>query len=434
MKNNNKKVRLYARVSTEEQARKNNSVPSQIKALKKHCKERNYQIMDIYIDNGISASSVTKRHELQRLMREVKPNEVILFTKLDRFSRNILDANVLIQDLSKKNVTIRAILENENDIDTTSADGKFLFDLQVSLAERERKVVSERIKFSFQNKIDLNQPLGKVPFGYKLENKVAVIDNQKAEIIIDIYNTFLSTRNISKTQRTINQKYGIAKGRSFYQKVLRNTGYYGYKYEKENFYPPIIDKYTFDSVQSFMSHSYTRTNKRKYLFNGLVVCECGCRMNATYTKKQGKEYFIYRCTSKSLGKGNCNNRISELKLEKMVLSDFEKALNETLVSLETQEETESIIDPKPILDKMTRLKNLYIDGIITKEEFSKKWQDFENQLPKDKPKKTKKEISELKSIKEHYQEMNREEKGIFWKSVINKIVISKDKEITIDLL
>ena len=94
--------------------------------------------------------------------------------------------------------------------------------------------------------------------------KVAVIDNQKAEIIKDIYNTFLSTRNVSKTQRTINQKYGIAKGRSFYQKVLRNTGYYGYKYEKENFYPPIIDKYTFDSVQSFMSNSYTRTNKRKY--------------------------------------------------------------------------------------------------------------------------------------------------------------------------
>lgn len=69
MTNKNKKVRLYARVSTEEQVRKNNSVPSQINALKKHCKERNYQIMDIYIDNGISASSVTKWH------RDIRPKK-----------------------------------------------------------------------------------------------------------------------------------------------------------------------------------------------------------------------------------------------------------------------------------------------------------------------------------------------------------------------
>lgn len=121
-------VRIYARVSTDEQVKFGYSIDAQIKALKDYCKERDYNIMATYIDEGISAYSVEKRREFKRMIADAKPNEIILFTKLDRFSRNILDANLILLELKKKNVSIKAI--NEDDIDTTTADGKFLFDLK----------------------------------------------------------------------------------------------------------------------------------------------------------------------------------------------------------------------------------------------------------------------------------------------------------------
>ena len=67
---------------------------------------------------------------------------------LDRFSRNVLDANIILKNLNDKGVSIKAI--NEDDIDTSTADGKFIFDLKLSLAERERNKTSERINECIQ--------------------------------------------------------------------------------------------------------------------------------------------------------------------------------------------------------------------------------------------------------------------------------------------
>lgn len=67
-----KQARLYARVSTEEQAKKGLSIPVQIEKLKQYCAENDYEIADIYIDNGISASTIVKRHEFVRLLNDLK--------------------------------------------------------------------------------------------------------------------------------------------------------------------------------------------------------------------------------------------------------------------------------------------------------------------------------------------------------------------------
>lgn len=145
-----KNVRLYIRVSHEEQVKFGYSIDAQINALKTYCKENKLIVKGRYVDEGISAYSIKKRHALQKMINESENGDIILFTKLDRFSRNVLDANIILKNLNDKGVSIKAI--NEDDIDTSTADGKFIFDLKLSLAERERNKTSERINDVFKYK------------------------------------------------------------------------------------------------------------------------------------------------------------------------------------------------------------------------------------------------------------------------------------------
>ena len=142
-----KNVAIYCRVSHEEQKKFGISVNDQKNSLTEYCKRNNYKIYDYYIDEGISASTISKRKEFVRLLKDLDNIDLIIFTKLDRFSRNVRDANNLLVELDKHNTSFKAI--DEDDIDTSTADGTFMFNLKVSLAQREIGKTSERIKFVF---------------------------------------------------------------------------------------------------------------------------------------------------------------------------------------------------------------------------------------------------------------------------------------------
>ena len=139
-----KNVAVYCRVSTDEQKKFGISVKDQKNSLTRYCKQNNYKIYDYYIDEGISAGSISKRKALVKLLKNLDNIDLILFTKLDRFSRNVKDANDLLVILDEHNVAFRAI--DEEDIDVSTADGRFIFNLKVNLAEHERKKDSERIE------------------------------------------------------------------------------------------------------------------------------------------------------------------------------------------------------------------------------------------------------------------------------------------------
>ena len=122
-----KYVACYCRVSTDEQAKFGFSIQAQKDALKKYCKDNNYKY-EFYIDEGISASSM-KRPALKNMLSKVDIFDMVLFTKLDRLSRNVLDANNINKLLIDNNCTMKAI--DEDDIDTSTADGTFIFNLKV---------------------------------------------------------------------------------------------------------------------------------------------------------------------------------------------------------------------------------------------------------------------------------------------------------------
>ena len=89
-----------------------------------------------------------KRPDLLRMLDNLDTFDILIFTRLDRFSRNVLQANKMVEIMDEYNVAIKSI--EEDDIDTSTADGRFNFNLRVSLAQREAEKTSERIKSIFE--------------------------------------------------------------------------------------------------------------------------------------------------------------------------------------------------------------------------------------------------------------------------------------------
>lgn len=433
---------LYTRVSTDEQVKFGLSLDAQKKDLEEYCKTNGLTVKKIYSDEGISGGSIKKRKAFQKMIAEAVPNDTILFTKLDRFSRNLLDANMVVKELEKKNVSIKAI--HEDDIDTTTADGKFIFNLKLSLAEREREKTSERIHdvyvYSIKNGLSTS---GSVPFGYKRVDKKYEIDTEKAPMIQELFNYYDKHQNIIGTLRWWNEKYPQYKMDASQLRKFRlsNTFYIGVHPSglNDNFCEPIIEKEQFDRVNERLKKNIKhRKNNRIYLFSGIIVCaECGRRYGGQHNICRGHENYMYKCNNAHQN-SLCSNKkmITEQVLEKRLLAMMEAKIGNPAVDVKVSPK----LSPREKLQnaknkasaKLTRLTELYVDGMLTRQEFDLKYKELQSDLQKinDKLESLQEPtaIKELRgtNFKELYAELSRENKQIFWHHFIRRIYFDGD--------
>ena len=120
----------YARVSTH-----NQNLDLQVDALtaegcKKIFKEK---------VSGVKA----ERKELRRLLDHVREGDVIVIWKLDRLGRSLKNLVELVSDLIDRGVGLKSL---NDPIDTSTSQGRLIFNIFASLAEFERDVISERTK------------------------------------------------------------------------------------------------------------------------------------------------------------------------------------------------------------------------------------------------------------------------------------------------
>ncbi len=425
------RARLYARVSTEEQSKKGLSIPVQLDTLQKYCIENNIEIADTYIDNGISASTIKKRKSFCRMLEELEQDDLVLVTRLDRFSRNVYDANYLLKQFAPLNVQLKTVLED--DIDTTTADGKFIFDLKVSLAERERKKTSERIKDVMASKRAKGEWCsGSVPLGYSLVNK-HLVPNEKRVIVKELFELYLDNNSLQKTTKIYNMKYGRKYTPNALKKILTNTIYIGSYPTVE----PIIDKSLFDSVQPLLEQARsvgkTGTN-HTYIFQGLVYCRCGRKMGARTDKVKLSDGTIayrpcYKCRGGQLYDNEKHFYIAEKKLEKLVLDDILRQENEPFELSEEKKES-NLSEIQKALDKEKRLKELYIEGLIDRD-------SFDTEIAKLKPiisqpvEKKETIIRNFENISEYYQGLDKKQKRVFMHTLIEKIQLDDNRKIVV---
>lgn len=449
-----KYVACYCRVSTDEQVKYGFSIQAQKDALEAYCKEHKYKY-EFYIDEGISASSMKKRKALNEMLRKSDVFDMILFTKLDRLSRNVLDANNINKLLNDNHCTMKAI--DEDDVDTSTADGTFIFNLKVSLAQREIGKTGERINFIFEGKRKRGEVTsGTKKYGYDIINKHYEINQSEAQNIVNLYNYFISVNgNISETYKYF-IKHFEGKGYDALRNYLRDTSFIGkYKlYRKDiyidNYIPRIMDDDLFYAVQRLLIKKEKTTSKTKNpsMFSGLVFCaSCETRMIKKQDNRCKIKLIRYCCNNASKRKINsldykCDNHklIREEYIENYLLENIKK-LAQNYINDNTITEVKPIQDnSKKILEienKLNKLKDLYLDNLIDKEIYKKDYEKFIknlNELKTENIVPVKKDFSSLQKtinsdICKIYKSLSEEEKRTFWLAIIDKIYV-KDNKIT----
>lgn len=118
----------YARISTKEQ-----SLDLQMDALKKAgCKE---------IFHEVVSGAKTERAELNRLLSTLRKGDVLVIWKLDRLGRSLKHLILLVHELIEKGIGLQSL---NDPIDTTTSQGRLVFNIFACLAEFERDVIRER--------------------------------------------------------------------------------------------------------------------------------------------------------------------------------------------------------------------------------------------------------------------------------------------------
>ena len=404
------RVALYARVSTSEQAIHGLSVEAQLHSLTEWAKD--YTVVDQYVDLGVSARSpASKRPELQRLLRDVEKGRVdlIAFTKLDRFTRNIKEYYKCEDVLEKHNVAWKAIHE---DYETLTASGRLKVNLMLSIAQDEADRTSERVKAVFQRKREKGlATTGSVPIGVKIEDG-HYVPSEEAETARQIFRTYIATRSLTETGRrsgysTNGVKYLL------HNKVYLTSG--------------TIDRKTWDTVQSILetrSERHVRSD-RVYLFTGLLFCpHCGSRL-ATF---RVTGYTYYRCQRHYYS--DCPGQMcSEKNVEKYLLSHLMECITEFNLTVRRKEKK---VDVASLKRKQNKLTDLYLEDLVTKEKYETEYRMLQTQIEEAELSRQPIDEHEVNSLLDAYNDLSPAGRKTFW-SYLVKSIIPRGNEFEITL-
>ena len=374
-----KKCGLYMRVSTEDQAREGFSLPEQKERLEAYCKFKDYEIVDYYQDAGISAKTGNYRPEFERLKEDIKSKKIntVIALKLDRFTRSIYDWEEFINFLEENDAYIGCV---NDDINTTTANGKMVSRLLVSVSQNEIERTSERTKIGLSGAIKQGHIPHIAPLGYKHENKTLVIDYSTKDVVVRIYELYYEGYSYKKISNIFNEEKVLGKDNwrdSTIQTILENEIYKGdFVHGKrtksptyyENVVEPIISKEMWEDCQvqkKKNSRSYQRT--LTYLYLQKIKCpKCNRILGGkATTKKNGKPYFYYYCNDcKITIKENAINEYFNQFINELV--EYDSVVNQFFLPMirqrfdEPKEKLQTEIDEQNA--KLERIRKAYING------------------------------------------------------------------------
>lgn len=319
------RVAAYIRVSTQMQVEEGYSLSAQKERLKAFAFSQSWDIVQFYVDEGISAKDM-ERPELQRMLKGVKEKlfDIVLVYKLDRLTRSVIDLDKMLRVFSDHEVMFKSATEV---YDTTTATGRLFIRLVASMAQWERENLGERVRMGMSEKAREGKwAISIPPFGYNRKGDYLVINETEASIVKKIFEMYLSGKyGVGKIAMKLNQTKLKTKTDSNWNYssihyVLTNPVYtgtirYNYRVNKEQYFevenaaPAIIDEDSFNRVQLILnkrSTSHPRTATSNFIFSGVLRCSrCGSAMTGKYSvsKRNGKEYvsYNYQCHNKKFG-------------------------------------------------------------------------------------------------------------------------------------
>ncbi len=353
-----KRVAIYARVSTEEQAKEGFSIEAQFRTLRQYAQIYNWELVDEHVDEGISGKSVKGRPEMKRLIKDVENErfDAALVWKISRLSRNMLETLITLDKFEKYNVKFISYSEN---FDTSTPIGRLVLQIMASIAEMERNTLAENVKLGMKQSALEGRWNSGVVFGYDTVKKRLVINEKEAEVVQLIYHMYANGKGLRAISNHLNKAgYKTKRNRYFsingVAQILDNVIYIGkiswLKFENwdskrrkgknpnpilvEGKHEPIISDELWSVVRarrkskSFKQHQ----SNEPFLLSGLLRCpDCGQGMVpsiTTYTRKDGtkRKHRYYVCSDfHNKGSAACKaNSIKAYEAEETVIKKIEQ--------------------------------------------------------------------------------------------------------------
>lgn len=383
LSNIERRVAIYARVSTEHEAQLyalENQVDWYNEILSRH---ENWILTEKYIDRGITGTSAKKRPSFMRMIEDAANEEfdIIVTREVSRFARNTVDTLQYTRELRRQNIEVYFV---EDNIWTFDPDGELRLTIMATLAQDESRKTSLRAKAGQRTSMEKGvffQNGSILGYDYNKYDRSLTINEEQAEtvrMIFRLYNQGLGVRKIQWELEKAGRK--TARGSDLWSasvisRVLKNKIYCGYLVWYKQFVPDFLEQKKINNhgekeqFEVLGSHepivtleewekANERLNKRKAsasskqaatrepvdVWTKKLRCVCGRGFNRRAWHKDannGKEYYGYTCynvvksgsaktrANKGLSmEGVCTTpSISRWKLEAMALYIFKKLSN-----------------------------------------------------------------------------------------------------------
>lgn len=349
-----KKVAAYCRVSIDQEEQLSSYENQMRYYTELITRNPDYEMVDIYADEGISGTNTKKRDDFNRMIADCRAGKIDLIIKksISRFARNTLDCLNYVREL--KDLGIGIIFEKEN-INTPDAKGEVLLTILSSLAQDESRSISENSTWGIRRRFEQGQHKMSTKrfLGYDSDEEGHLIVNrQQAKIVVRLYEEFLSGKTVDyiariyKAEKIRNWDGKYNWHASTLDSMLRNEKYMGDtilqksytadflskrrvvndgdlpKYHIKKDHEPIIDIETWEAVRAELdrraqyctehfTNAYSQKTETNPFYAKIICGNCGSTYSRVkYTTRAGTAITKWRCGScnKTNGHKICSNR------------------------------------------------------------------------------------------------------------------------------
>ncbi len=307
-----KRYCIYARVSTEEQAERDLSIPFQLERCRYHVQGTGGEVVKEFVDAGESART-DKRPEFQKMISGARRREfdVILVHKFDRFARNDYDFVTYEKELEDLGIILESVSEPG---DASTPAGYIGRRMMQVISTWYSKNLAVEVKKGMQKKVENGGWPNAAPFGYvNLHDKKSAwieVDPKNGPVVTEAFTEFATSKWTLESWADhayslgYRSRLGNRIGRSKWSDIFHHRFYLGETWMKLGDVPvkgthqPLTDESTFTEVQQVLrSHDKNRqrTRRHKYLLRGILYSEeAGSPCWAETNNNKGISYYRSR--------------------------------------------------------------------------------------------------------------------------------------------
>lgn len=327
---------IYARYSCDAQTEQ--SIEGQLRVCHEYAERNGIVIVDTYIDRAMTGTN-DNRPDFQRMIKDSnkKQWDYVLVYKLDRFSRNKYESIKYKHTLSKNNVKVVSAMENIPD----TPEGIILESLLEGMNQYYSAELSQKVKRGMKETRKKGYwQGGRLRYGYKLDGRKIVIDEEQAEIVRYIFSEYAKGVILRDIIHGLTIRGVLHNGKPFAMNtvysMLRNEKYLG-AYNNgeelvENLYPRIVTDELYEQVRKIIDSNKhgKKSYEITYLLKNKIKCGyCGeSVIGENGTSKNGERKFYYKCRGKKALQNGCQQQTFRKDvLEKLIVSSIIEELN-----------------------------------------------------------------------------------------------------------